>query len=154
MQTPIDGEPGIGYIMRRGYDLPPLNFDLEEIDALHGPADWLQVAPWGAPKDDPEMGCVPFSLLRDCIRREVKLRLTYRKDEKYETSRIVRPVALIYHVECVMLAARCELRASFRHFCTDRIYGCDVLEDDFTGEGEILRNLWFEQYQIQESARS
>ena len=26
MGTPIDGEAGIGYIMRRGYDLPPLNF--------------------------------------------------------------------------------------------------------------------------------
>jgi predicted DNA-binding transcriptional regulator YafY len=34
MNTPIEGESGIGYIMRRGYDLPPLNFDLEEIEAL------------------------------------------------------------------------------------------------------------------------
>jgi len=34
MSTPIEGEPGIGYVMRRGYDLPPLNFDLEEIEAL------------------------------------------------------------------------------------------------------------------------
>lgn len=62
--------------MRRGYDLPPLNFDTEEIEALrvglllltrtgdstlqkaatrifekmdvlHGPADWLQVTSWG-----------------------------------------------------------------------------------------------------------
>lgn len=76
MNTPIDGEPGIGYMMRKGYDLPPLNFDMEEIealrvglallsrtgdsalqraaqrihekvDALHGTADWLRVAPWG-----------------------------------------------------------------------------------------------------------
>lgn len=74
-RTPIEGEAGIGYVMRRGYDLPPLNFDAEEvealwvglsllartgdshlqraasricqkIDALHCPADWLQVAPW------------------------------------------------------------------------------------------------------------
>jgi predicted DNA-binding transcriptional regulator YafY len=34
MQTPIDGEAGMGYMMRRGYDLPPLNFDQEEIEAL------------------------------------------------------------------------------------------------------------------------
>jgi predicted DNA-binding transcriptional regulator YafY len=34
IQTPIDGEAGIGYMMRRGYDLPPLNFDQEEIEAL------------------------------------------------------------------------------------------------------------------------
>ena len=35
MRTPIEGEAGIGYVMRRGYDLPPLNFDAEEIEALY-----------------------------------------------------------------------------------------------------------------------
>ena len=34
MRTPIEGEAGVGYIMRRGYDLPPLNFDAEEVEAL------------------------------------------------------------------------------------------------------------------------
>ena len=34
MRTPIKGEAGIGYIMRKGYDLPPLNFDQEEAEAL------------------------------------------------------------------------------------------------------------------------
>ncbi|OED40963.1 hypothetical protein AB833_10740 [Chromatiales bacterium (ex Bugula neritina AB1)] len=32
--VPIDGEAGIGYLMRAGYDLPPLMFDAEEIEAL------------------------------------------------------------------------------------------------------------------------
>ncbi len=32
--VPIDGEPGVGYLMRSGYDLPPLMFDVEEIEAL------------------------------------------------------------------------------------------------------------------------
>ncbi|HKW03213.1 MAG TPA: YafY family protein [Vicinamibacterales bacterium] len=32
--TPIDGEAGVGYRMRPGYDLPPLMFDREEIQAL------------------------------------------------------------------------------------------------------------------------
>jgi predicted DNA-binding transcriptional regulator YafY len=32
--TPIDGEAGIGYRLRPGYDLPPLMFDREEIQAL------------------------------------------------------------------------------------------------------------------------
>jgi len=181
MRTPIEGEPGIGYIMRRGYDLPPLNFDQEEIealrvglallartgdtafekaanrihekvDALHGPADWLQVAPWGVPKDDPEKGCVPFSQLRDAIRSETKLRLTYRKEPAIESVRTVRPVALVYHLECVMLAAWCELRGAFRQFRTDRIYGCERLEETFSGEGEMLRNLWLANYQAREAS--
>lgn len=32
--VPIDGAAGIGYIMRCGYDLPPLMFTPEEIDAI------------------------------------------------------------------------------------------------------------------------
>jgi predicted DNA-binding transcriptional regulator YafY len=32
--TPIEGEAGVGYQLRRDYDLPPLMFDAEEIQAL------------------------------------------------------------------------------------------------------------------------
>ena len=32
--TPIDGEAGVGYTLRPGYDLPPLMFDHAEIEAL------------------------------------------------------------------------------------------------------------------------
>ena len=32
--VPIDGEAGVGYLMRDGYDLPPLMFTREEISAL------------------------------------------------------------------------------------------------------------------------
>ena len=32
--TPIDGEAGVGYRLQPGYDLPPLMFDREEIQAL------------------------------------------------------------------------------------------------------------------------
>lgn len=32
--TPIDGEAGVGYRLQSGYDLPPLMFDREEIQAL------------------------------------------------------------------------------------------------------------------------
>ena len=179
MRTPIEGEPGIGYVMRRGYDLPPLNFDMEEVealrvglallsrtgdtalqkaasrihekvDALHGPANWLQVAPWGAATDDPDNGCVSVSSLRDAIRVERKLQITYRsgldqgsdqqpdREPDQETIRTIRPIVLIYHLNCVMLAAWCELRRGFRHFRTDRIWGCEELEERFAGQGETL----------------
>ncbi len=32
--VPIDGEAGVGYVLRPGFDLPPLMFSLEEIGAL------------------------------------------------------------------------------------------------------------------------
>jgi len=176
MQTPIEGEAGIGYIMRRGYDLPPLNFDQEEvealrvgllmlsrtgdshlqhaaqricdkIDALQDRADWLQVSSWGAPLDDPEKGCVSKAVLRSAIRSETKLKLTYRDEQDQETVRVVRPVSLVYHLECVMVIGWCELRNALRHFRTDRLYACEVLDEHFTGESETLRKLWLDQMQ-------
>lgn len=173
MGTPIDGAAGVGYVLRRGYDLPPLNFDEEEIaalrvglsmlqrsgdrslqqaasrvcakiDALNVAEDWLQVAKWGAPLDDPDLGCVSVLDLRRAIRDERKLRLEYHDAEAQVTQRTVRPLALIYHVECNMLVAWCELRSGFRHFRTDRIYGCEKLEDSFAGQGATLRALWAE----------
>ncbi|HSG90920.1 MAG TPA: YafY family protein [Pseudomonadales bacterium] len=32
--VPIEGEAGVGYVLRRGYQLPPLMFDEEELEAL------------------------------------------------------------------------------------------------------------------------
>ncbi|WP_118133094.1 YafY family protein [Oceanicella sp. SM1341] len=174
MRTPIEGEAGLGYVMRRGYDLPPLNFDAEELEALRvglsmlartgdsalqraalrvqekvdglgAPADWLQVAPWGAPQDDPARGCVAIASLRRAIREERKLKLTYVSASGEETVRVIRPVALIYHLECVMVAGWCELRGGFRHFRSDRIHGCLALDARFTGQGATLRCLWQEQ---------
>ena len=34
MRVPIDGAAGLGYIMRPGFDLPPVNFDVEEAEAI------------------------------------------------------------------------------------------------------------------------
>ena len=33
-RVPIEGEAGVGYLMREGFDLPPLMFTEDEIDAL------------------------------------------------------------------------------------------------------------------------
>jgi predicted DNA-binding transcriptional regulator YafY len=33
-RVPIDGEAGIGYVLRRGFDLPPLMFTTEEVEAI------------------------------------------------------------------------------------------------------------------------
>src|SRR5436853_3662860 len=33
-RVPIEGAPGIGYVLRRGFDLPPLMFTADELDAI------------------------------------------------------------------------------------------------------------------------
>lgn len=43
--VPIEGESGVGYLMRSGYDLPPLMFNREEIVALVAGARMIRA--WG-----------------------------------------------------------------------------------------------------------
>jgi predicted DNA-binding transcriptional regulator YafY len=33
-RIPIEGEPGLGYVLRRGFDLPPLMFTTDEVEAI------------------------------------------------------------------------------------------------------------------------
>lgn len=33
-RVPIEGAPGLGYVLRRGFDLPPLMFTIEEVEAI------------------------------------------------------------------------------------------------------------------------
>ena len=33
-RIPIEGEPGVGYVLRQGFDLPPLTFTTEEVEAI------------------------------------------------------------------------------------------------------------------------
>ena len=45
--VPIEGEAGVGYVLRRDFDLPPIMFDYEEIEALTAGARMVQA--WSSP---------------------------------------------------------------------------------------------------------
>ncbi len=167
MRTPIDGEAGIGYVMRSGYDLPPLNFDIEEIEAIivglsllartgdsgllkaasrvsakidevRGNTQSLQVSDWGAAAPT----TIDMSELRQAIREEQKLHISYNDEQDNQTQRTVLPIAIVYYIEVVVLAAWCELRQDFRHFRVDRIMHYQLLDDHFKNSGERLREQW------------
>lgn len=179
MRTPIEGAAGVGYLMRRGYDLPALNFDREEvealrvglrmvtrsgdsalrkaaarvsekIDALQDDEAWIQVAPWGAPSDDESAERVSLATVRAAIRGARKLCILYRDAERAETERIIRPVGIVYHIEAVLIAGWCEMRSGFRHFRADRIRRCELQEETFLEQAETLRALWLEQERYHE----
>jgi len=46
--VPVDGEAGVGYRIRAGFDLPPLMFTFDEIDALAIGVRFVEA--WGGPK--------------------------------------------------------------------------------------------------------
>ena len=35
-RVPIEGAPGLGYVLRKGFDLPPLMFTVDEVEADDG----------------------------------------------------------------------------------------------------------------------
>src|SRR5690606_15708808 len=43
--APIEGEAGIGYMLRPGFFLPPLMFSADELEALVLGARWVEVQP-------------------------------------------------------------------------------------------------------------
>ncbi len=53
----IDGAPGLGYVMRPGYMLPPLMFSAEEIEAL------VLGSRWVAERADPRLGAAARNAL-------------------------------------------------------------------------------------------
>ncbi len=149
----IDGAPGLGYVLRPGFTLPPLMFGEDEVEALVLGSRWvadrgdarlgaaatsalakiaavlpaelrheletsaLLVGP-GAPI---AAGAADVAALREAIRRERKVALTYRDAAGRASERTIWPFALGFFDEARVVVAWCELRASIRHFRTDRI---------------------------------
>ncbi len=186
MRVPIEGEAGIGYLMRRGYDLPPLMFNQEEIEALklglallgrtgdkalqktadsvsrkiaeavpeqtHGEALHAPVfaSTWHA---IPESEVDP-QLVRNCIREELKLEFDYRDLKNAVSHRTVLPLAMVYYIEVVVVAAWCELRKDFRHFRLDRMQNCMTTAEIFGDQATDLRQRWREQHDLYLSAEN
>jgi predicted DNA-binding transcriptional regulator YafY len=170
-RLPIEGEAGVGYIMRSGFDLPPLMFDPEELEAIMvglallgrtGDRGLKQAAvtavskisdvlPIDANYDVPHRvstwnrippTIIEAEMLRRFIREEVELEIEYLDLSEQLTIRKVRPVALVYYIDAVLLAAWCELRQAFRHFRVDRIQKCTATGVRFPGVGVKLRVAW------------
>lgn len=180
MRVPIEGGRGIGYILRPGFDLPPLMFSIEEMEAIvlslallerTGDDELKQAAKrvgakiagvvpqplrqtldanalhaWGFAA--PSASAVDLALVRRAIRDEEKLSLSYRDEAGRPTGRIIRPVALIYYAETANIVAWCELRQAIRNFRSDRIEDCRAAGRWFKGEGDRLRQVWVDGWEI------
>ena len=137
MRVPIDGSAGVGYIMRPGYDLSPLMFDREEIEAVAvglqllnrtGDQDLQAAARRVAAKiagvlpelradelDDGRFVVSGFGtpavadmgMLRSAVRDNRRLALVYRDERERLTERTCLPLAVIYYIEVTVLAAWC-----------------------------------------------
>lgn len=175
MRVPIDGERGLGFILRPGFDLPPLMFTPEEAESLvlalallhrtsdtglhkaaRAAGDKIAAAMPGGVLDtgaiyawgtpQPTAG-IDLALVRLAIREERKLALIYADQSGALTQRNIRPLAVIYYAAHSTLVGWCELRQALRHFRADRVVEASLLEQDFKGQGDSLRSLWIESWQ-------
>ncbi|AHE66649.1 helix-turn-helix transcriptional regulator [Legionella oakridgensis] len=170
----IEGEPGIGYILRPGFMLPPLMFLDEEIEALVLGSRWvakkadrqLKIAASNAlakiaavlplhlrnqleasglligPGQVIAAGDDELALIRQAIRKEHKLDMTYTDLNHNSSRRLIWPLALGFFDQVRILIAWCELRQDFRHFRTDRITQLTLIETRYPHHRQELLKKW------------
>lgn len=154
----VDGEPGVGYALARGYELPPLTFTTEELEALvlgarmvagHGDAALgaaaqealakielvlparLRGAGDRLPVHVPNVRREARALLgplRGAVRERRRVRFGYADAGGARTTRGVVPLGLFFWGTSWSLAAWCELRSAFRSFRLDRMKGLALLD--------------------------
>jgi predicted DNA-binding transcriptional regulator YafY len=93
---------------------------------------------------DPHPGpsVVDLTAVRDAIRRERKLGLTYRDSGDRVTTRTVWPVALAYFARVQVLVAWCEIRAAYRHFRPDRSRALAPTAERYPRRRHVLLAEW------------
>ena len=165
--VPIIGEAGVGYQLERGYELPPLTFNTEEIEALVLGTRLVEV--WGdaslaaaARRALTKVEAVLPTTLREVLvgthlfgpkwfdrppphlqilRRTVadrrKVCFGYTRADDTPSERVVRPLGLYFWGRVWSLASWCELREDFRNFRVDRMRDVTALEETFDVDGGI-----------------
>ena len=163
---PIEGEAGVGYVLRPGFSLPSLTFTHEQLDALAVALSFAERvddpalaqaarevrAKVQASLPEPELRRLTdapfFSLsrktgaadhaarLRVAIRQRRMVRLAYVDGLGVGSDRRLRPLAVWTFEAGWMVSGWCELRGDFRTFRLDRIAGLEVLEARFAPDEE------------------
>lgn len=176
--APIEGEAGLGYVLKPGFFLPPLMFGEDEIDALilglrlvsqRGDAELGRAAEDALAKIaavlPPEMddatatsgllagpggtgGTPQLAVIRHAIRAEEKLRLRYTDKKGAASERTIWPIALGFFEAAEVLAAWCEMRRDFRHFRLDRIKSAEPSGLRYPKRRRILLADWRAQEDI------
>ena len=91
-------------------------------------------------KDPPQV-----ALLRDAIRRQRKVAITYEDAHGSLSDRTIWPIAIVYFDDVRVLAAWCERRSAFRHFRVDRLHLTTVSEERHPGRRQSIARRWWQQ---------
>jgi predicted DNA-binding transcriptional regulator YafY len=161
---PVEGERGVGYILRAPITLPPMILTGTELEALRlgvrlvaegadpGLARAARMlatkiasvtpAPPDAEEDElfvftgqeTKRAAAHLPSIRKAIRARERLTITYIDHDGRETHRDIRPLQLEFWGRVWTLAAWCEARSNFRAFRLDRIMALDATGETFPDE--------------------
>lgn len=84
-------------------------------------------------------------LLRDAIRRQRKVAISYEDAQGSLSDRTIWPIAIVYFDDVRILAAWCEHRSAFRHFRIDRLHVRTILEERYPGRRQSIVTRWRQQ---------
>lgn len=85
------------------------------------------------------------ALLRDAIRRQRKVAISYEDAQGALSDRIIWPIVIVYFDDVRVLAAWCEHRSAFRHFRVDRMDVRTILEERYPGRRQSIMTRWRQQ---------
>jgi len=180
----IQGEPGLGYVLRPGFTLPPLMFSADEIAALVLGSRWVAVrgdARLGAAADNAiakiravlpdelresvdaatltvpgmasvEPAIVDMSVIRASIRKEHKIKVSYRDNGGTHTQRTIWPLLIGFFERVLVVAAWCELRQDYRGFRVDRILELEATQTRYPRRRIVMVKEWREKQRIATTA--
>lgn len=172
----IEGEAGVGYVLRPGFLLPPLMFSQQEIEALVLGSRWVAgradarlaeaaraaLVKIGAVLPDalreeldhstlligPGQGVaalhIDLAVIREVIRKETKVVMTYRDEKGELTERVVWPFALAFFDLVRVVLGWCETRQGYRSFRADRIEDFRPLDSRYPRRRQALLKEWRE----------
>jgi predicted DNA-binding transcriptional regulator YafY len=86
--------------------------------------------------------------IREALRREHKLTITYVDKAGAATERVVWPIALAFFEGKRLLAAWCELRNGFRHFRSDRIVAISSTRTPYPTRRAVLAKTWRREHNL------
>ncbi len=169
----IEGEPGVGYVLRSGFMLPPMMFSQAELEALLLGFRWVSkladepmiksatdaiskieaVLPERlkaefesnsllvGPRSHVDQEKFDLGIVRQAIRNQQKLHVTYADASGRRSDRTIWPFALGYFPDCRILVGWCELREDYRHFRSDRIVRLSDMAERYTrSRSQMLRH--------------
>lgn len=159
--VPIDGEAGVGYRLRKGFDLPPLMFQSQEVTALLVGSRMVQA--WTdselalaakqaetkilaalTPQMLIDVSRLPYripnfsrpenevhGILRKACEARQKITITYRDLKEQQSTRTLSPFGLFGWGDHWTLLAWCEKRDDYRNFRLDRIQNITLLVEHY-----------------------